>query len=197
MALDGVEHRLRFRSPRQQHARRALRERERERVAESIGEEDLRRREHDVVLADAEYASAIGFVGIRCIVMEMDHALRPAGRAGAVHPECHLVPVRGGLLECIAVLLDPARPIGHAREPELGWIARLADVHHMPQAGCAHRFVTQQRGEVAMHDRRLGTRVLEIEPDQLGRRQRVDQHRHESRAQSAEDAPPRTPACRA
>ncbi len=57
VALDRGEHRFGIGPPGEQHGRRARRERKRQRVAEAVGEEDLRRREHDVVLADAEHAS--------------------------------------------------------------------------------------------------------------------------------------------
>ena len=57
MAADRRQHRLRGRPVRQQHGAGADRHRERHRVAEPVGERQLRGREHHVVLADADHAA--------------------------------------------------------------------------------------------------------------------------------------------
>ena len=57
------------------------------RVAEPVGEEELRRREHHVVRADAEHLRAIGSAVALRLRMHVSHALRRAGRARGIEPE--------------------------------------------------------------------------------------------------------------
>ncbi len=61
MALDDFEYFLRLGWARPQNARTADRQRKIKRIAQAVGEEQFRRGEHDVVLANAQHASAIEF----------------------------------------------------------------------------------------------------------------------------------------
>ena len=74
-----------------QHRRRADRQRKRERVAEPVGEEELRRREHDVVLADAEDRLRVELGRLDQARVHVHRALGRAGRARRIEPEAHVV----------------------------------------------------------------------------------------------------------
>jgi hypothetical protein len=64
-----------------QHGRRADAERERQRVAEAVREEQLRRREADVVFAQAEDRRAVQRRGPVQVGVGVDRAFRTPGRA--------------------------------------------------------------------------------------------------------------------
>ena len=91
-----LEHRVGRRPAGEQHRGRADRHREGQRIAEPVGEEQLRRRIDHVVLAHAERLlreqlarSPSGWCGV-------PRALRHAGRARGVEPERRLVRMRRG-----------------------------------------------------------------------------------------------------
>ena len=86
-----LEHRRRRRPFGIEHRGRAHRHRKRQRIAETIGEEQFCRRQPDVVLANAEHLFGVGLRGRREIGMQMPHALRHAGRARRIEPERRLV----------------------------------------------------------------------------------------------------------
>ena len=96
-ARDGLEDRRRLRLPRQQQGRGAGREREGDGIAEAVGEEDLRHREADVVRLELQQIARKGRVAVGHVVLQMDDALGPSGRARRIHPERHVVAVRIGL----------------------------------------------------------------------------------------------------
>ena len=80
-AGDDVEGHLRRRPLRIEHGGGADPQRERHGVAESVGEEQLRRRVAHVALAHAERFDAIELAGDRHVALEVHRALRPPGRA--------------------------------------------------------------------------------------------------------------------
>ncbi len=112
-----------------QHGGCADRQRKRERVAEAIGEEQLRRREHDIVLPDAEDAAAVQLRGLDEAGVDMHRALRHAGRARRVEPEANVVRTGRRGVECIG----PAREQRVEREMATGIAAGHDDVREMRQ----------------------------------------------------------------
>ena len=62
-------------------------ERERQRVAEAVGEEQLGDGQESVVLGDPEHLGGVRVSGRLQAGVAMHHALRQTGRAGAVQPE--------------------------------------------------------------------------------------------------------------
>ena len=173
-------------APRVEHRGRADRKREGDRVAESVGEEDLRRREHDVGLADAQHPLAIRLVRVGSVVVQMDNAFRPTRAARAVHPERHLVGMRVGLGEFCACSGGPGVPSRHLHQFE--WRHRAVSNHdQVSQPARAHIRVIQQIGERVVHDRRLRPAVAEVVRDKLRRGERVDEHGDKAGPHRAED----------
>src|SRR6202049_4923188 len=86
-----------------EHRGGADRHRKRQRVAKAVGEEQLCRRQPDVVLANAEHLFGIGLRGRREAGMQMPHTLRHAGRTRRIQPERRLVGMGRGGGECIAL----------------------------------------------------------------------------------------------
>ena len=123
------------------------------------------------------------------IVLQMHHALGPPGRAGAVHPERHLVAMRVRRLRARRVALRATHPTrGHCTDAVPSARPICTDQHHDAAAGSRARL----RAPAAARARRatIATSAplsCEIVGDQLGRRQRIDQHRHEAGAHRAED----------
>ena len=74
-----------------QHRRGADRQRKREAVAETVGEEQLRRREDDVVLADAEDRLRVELGGRDQARLHVHGAFRRAGRTRRIEPETGIV----------------------------------------------------------------------------------------------------------
>ena len=70
---------------------RPHREREGERVAQAVGEEELRHREGDVVRADRQHVAGVGLGGVAQRPVPVHRGLGRAGGAGGVQPE------RGGV----------------------------------------------------------------------------------------------------
>ena len=139
---------------RQQHRGGADRQREGQRVAEPVGEEQLRHREADVVLGDAEHGAAVEIGGEPQIGVHMHRALRLAGRARGVEPEAMssrvvgAVTVRGSalassILEILAMAAARCSPAtitcmrsGH-RADQLGEFRQQRLRHHQHLArGC-------------------------------------------------------------
>ncbi len=67
-----------------------------DRVAEPVGEEDLRHREADVVLVQRPADGGRRTMRVGHVVLQMHDALGPAGGARRVHPERHVVAMRVG-----------------------------------------------------------------------------------------------------
>ena len=76
---------------RQQHGGGADRHREGERIAETVGEEQLCHRIADVLFGDAEYRRGVEIVGEFEIGVGVHGAFRLAGRARRIEPEAHIV----------------------------------------------------------------------------------------------------------
>ena len=86
-----LEHRVRRRPLGHQDGGGADGEREGQRVAQAVGEEELRRREHDVGFPDAEHRHGVELGGEDEVRVQVHRALRRAGRARRVQPEAHVV----------------------------------------------------------------------------------------------------------
>ena len=91
-----LEHRIRRRPLGHQNGGGADGEREGQRVAQAVGEEQLRRGEHHVGLADAEHRHGVELGGEDEVRVQVHRALRRAGRARRVEPEAHVVAQRWG-----------------------------------------------------------------------------------------------------
>ena len=115
MPAHHLEHRVRRRPLRQQHCCGADRHRERHGVAHAVGEEELRRRKDDVVLANADHALPHQPRRGHQRRVDVLDALRFPGRTGRVHPERDFVRQRrrGEHVDC-------------PRADEIGKIANLA-----------------------------------------------------------------------
>ena len=104
LVLDqALEHRVRRRPLRHQDGRGAHGEREGQRVAQAVGEEELRRGEHDVGFPDAEHRHGVELGGEDEVRVQVHRALRRAGRARRVEPEAHVVAQRWGGLRPSAI----------------------------------------------------------------------------------------------
>ena len=99
LAPQDIEHRVGRRATGKQHRGRADRHRKRHGVAEPIGEKQLGRGVHHVVLADAEHVLAIELRGRDQARVHVLGALGFAGRARRIEPEGDLVGDRGRGLE--------------------------------------------------------------------------------------------------
>ena len=91
MPRDGVEDRGRTRLAGQKQTRGADGERKYQRIADSVGEEQLWNGKADVVRCEAENMLRIGGGRVGHVVMQMHDALRPARRSRRIHPEGHVV----------------------------------------------------------------------------------------------------------
>src|SRR5206468_2467681 len=126
-------------------SRRAGSERESQRIAEAVREKDLRRRKHDVVFHNTEYAATIREPCVERVVLQMDDALRPPSRAGAVHPERHRVAMRIGGRELAWLLVDPFAPSMMKRESRRGVRRPVAHVDDATKTARRDIVVLQQR----------------------------------------------------
>ena len=99
IAFDRLEDRRRLWLARQQQRGGADREREGDGIAKAVGEEDFRHREADVVGRELEHVARERGFAIGHVVLQMDDALGPSGRAGRIHPERHLVAMGVGFRE--------------------------------------------------------------------------------------------------
>ena len=170
---------------RQQHARCADREREGDRVAHAVGEEDLRHREAHVALAQPQQVARVGEVRVGHVVLQVHDPLRPARRARRVHPERHVVAVRvGGVPAPAAARRATVRPAVVATGPAAAasplMTTRVSS--RVPSQAVALNRV----GESSVRNSNRRPRIRQIELQQVGRRQRIDQQRHEARADGAE-----------
>ena len=107
----------------------------------------------------------VAFHRVGGVFVLMNNAFRPAGGAGGIHPERHVAPFCRMLLQN-RPLAGP-RPI---RRVEHGDGAPIILMNESPGG-----------------DNGLRATVLQIEVDQVRRRQRVDQHRRQPRPHRAHD----------
>ena len=183
--LEELGDRVRRRPLRQQHGGGARRQRKSERVAEPVGEEQLRHRIADVVFADADHRRRIKRVGEFQIGMGMHRALRPAGRARRVEPEAHVVArrCRGSAFRNLGIGLG----FGHQlveREMRMRVLAGdddMFEVVALPDR--IGEFVVERFGD----DQHPRPRIVEHEAVVGLGHQRVDRDRHDAGLDGAEE----------
>ena len=176
---DQFEHHLRRRTLGIQDCGRADRHRKGQRIAEAIGEEQFRRREADIVLADAEHLSGVGFRRRFQIGVQMAHALRHAGGARRIEPEGRLVAMGRGGVECVVFL----RKLIFERQMAVRILSRHHDMLQVRQAAEHILHHRQQRLRDEQHPRAAVHQHIGI---LFGGQQRVERHRHDSGADAAE-----------
>ena len=153
-------------------------------IAEAIGEEDLRHREADVAARKLQHLAGKCSLAIGHVVMQMNDALGSSGRSRGIHPERHLVAVGVGFGEIG----------GETRQPCIGGDGVG---HRMIGCGAVDDDERAERRILAGHRVEAGAKlgigdghgcagIRQVELQQVGRRQRVDQQRHEAGAHRAE-----------
>ena len=184
-----VEHRVGRRTVRPQHRRCADRHRERERVAHAVGEEKLRRREHDVVLANPDNIPAHQRRGGGRRGLHVLHALGIAGRARGVHPERDLVGIGRGDAGLAAFARENVFEQMHVAARKRRLVGRRrADQDHGAQLGQAVDDRRDRLGERRLHHDRAGAAVVEhIGVLRLGE-QDIQRQSHDSAADRAEES---------
>ena len=99
LAAPALEHRVRRGAALHQQGGGADAHRERQRIAEAIGEEQLGGGEADIVLAQGQHGFAVKLQSPVGVAVRMHRAFGPAGRARGIKPESGIVGAgRGGLL---------------------------------------------------------------------------------------------------
>ena len=119
MPLQQRGDRVRRRPVRQQHGGGADRQRERQRVAETISKEQLRDRIDHVALGEPEDRAGIEVVGQPGIGVDMHRRLRRAGRARGVEPEGDVI-ARGGRRAIGSALGHAVDELLQARDAQAG-----------------------------------------------------------------------------
>ena len=173
------EHQRRRRPVGIEHRAGADGKRERQRIAEAVGEEQFRRGEADVVLADAEHLLGIGVGGGLQARMQMPHALGHAGRARRVEPERRLVGMGLDGLEAVALALEFVRQQLVA-ERVLARDDDAVEIAHPPDDVFHDR--KQRLGDEQHARAAVGEDVGVL----LRRQQRVERHRHDAGADRAQ-----------
>ena len=148
-------------------------------IAEAIGEKQFRRRQSDIVLADAEHLFGVGLGGGGQARMQMPHALGHAGRARRIQPEGRFVGMRRHRCKCIALARDLVGeflvPVGVATGNN-----DMLEIRHPPDHVLHHR---QQRFGDEQHP---GAAIRQHIGVLIRRQQRVERHRHHPGADRAE-----------
>ena len=175
------QHRVWGRAIRKQHRGGADRHRKGHRIAESIGEKQLCRREHQVVGRDAEHPRAIGLGRRAQARMDVPHPLRRAGRARRIEPKSDLVRRALGRRG-----FRPLPTSSDKRDEIAALPIRRAD-HDPADPGPLHRR-PQRLHQRRRDEQRGGAAVLQDVRGDLGRQQRVDRHRHDPGAQCAPES---------
>ena len=98
-----LEHRVRRGALGHQHRGGTDRKREGKPVAEAVCEEELGRREHHVLLADAQHLLAVQLGGVDQVGVDVHRALGRAGGAGGVEPETGIARMRRHGLELLGL----------------------------------------------------------------------------------------------
>ena len=179
------EHRGRRRALGHEDGRRTRGQWKGQRIAEPIGEEELRRREHDVALRHAQHAAPVQLArsstGSRaCGPCLWGARSSPTNRA---RTRSRRQPYRPGAASGTAESLQAAKSSAPARKR--GGRTRDDDVAHLVRPAC-HR-VLQHRQQRAGHDQRLRAAVRQHERIVVGRQQRVDGDRHDARMERAQE----------
>jgi hypothetical protein len=179
---EAVKHRLRRRALGHQHGGGPRGQRKGQRIAESVGEEELGRGEADVVLAELQHVLRVQRVGPVRIRMRMHGALRRAGGARRIEPERDVVGVRRRRLRLVC-----ARHVGTEIAPA-GNRLRPADDPHGPDvaARALHRPL-EHRQQRVRHDRRAGAAVRQHVRVVSRGQQRVHGDRDDAGVERAEE----------
>ena len=126
-----------------------------------------------------------GGLAIGHVVLQMDDALGPSGRARRVHPERHFVAVGAGFREFGGKSLQPR--LGDDRVRYRVIAGRAIDHDQRAQPCILAGLRVEARDKLGVGDGNRGAGIGEIELQQVRRRQRVDQQRHEAGAHRAEE----------
>ena len=169
-----------------EHGRRPFRERKNQRISKAVRKEDLGRREHNVVLPDTKNLLAVRLVRIGRVVLQMNHALRPARGARRVHPERHLVPMRvtGSKLRFLR-----SSPFFETQKFQLlrRRAGASADDHEALKTRPRHIRVTKERNMLLGRDGNSRRTVRSVVRDELRPRKRIHQHRNKTCANRPKD----------
>ncbi len=184
MRAQAREHRRGGRALGHQHGRRADGERKRERVAQPVREEELCRREHDVVLADAENRLRVELGRLHEARMQVHGSLRRARRSRRIQPEARVVAGRRGGRK------RRWRRRHQARERKvaagIGFGGRSGDDH--PRKVRMRTGERRERGQERRgNDQRTGATVAQHVIVIGRRKQRVRRDRHDARLDRAEE----------
>jgi len=174
----GVEDIRRLRLSGHQERCRARRIWERDRVPEAVREENLRHGKANIIGSELQNAASVGLVRIRHVVLQMHDPLRSPGRAGGVHPKRHFVAMGVRRVQLVRERRKPrARRYRADRDGAAGF--PVHDDQRLQQGvGAGRRAKSIAEGRFGDRDLRAG--VGEIELQQIGRRQQIDQERRES-----------------
>ncbi len=188
LVLEALEAGLRCGALGHQHHAGAHAEREAQRVAQAVGEEQLGGGEHHIVLTQREHALAIQLGGPVKIGLGVHRALGRAGGARGIQPERRLVAVRVGGLRCGRVAAHQGGEVVHALGQRAGG-ARGDEVLHLVAALSAQ--VVQrglQRGQQrGRHQGSLRAAVGHHVRVVLRGQQGVHRHRHHTGVQRAQE----------
>ena len=179
VAVHQIEHPRRRRALAVQNRGGADRHREGQRVAETVGKEQLCGGEADIVLADAEHLLRIGVGGRLHVRVDVAHALGHAGRAGRIEPERRLIRMRGCRRELIAFARDL---LGELLVP----ILLGAGDHDMLEIGHAADDVLDDGIERFGDEQHARAAVGEDVGVLICGQQRVERHRHDAGADRAQ-----------
>ena len=119
------------------------------------------------------------------VVLQMHDALGPSGRAGRIHPERHLVAVGVGLRQIGRKVLQPC--IGDKRLRHGVIACRAIDDDQRVQWRVLAGDGIEADAKFRIRDCNRRARIREIELQQVRRRHRADQQRHEAGANRAEE----------
>jgi hypothetical protein len=119
------------------------------------------------------------------VVLQMHGSLGASGRAGGIHPECHLVARGVGFRQIGREFLQPwcrGETVGHR-------VFACVAVHHDQrlQRRVLAGFRIESRRKLGFGNRDGSAGVRQIELQEVRRRQRIDQERHEARTHRAEE----------
>ena len=162
-------------------------DREGQRIAEAVGEEEFRRREVQIALADAEYALAIELGRLHQARMNVARTFRRAGRARRIEPERRLVGMAVGGVEMSRLAREGLAEVDRAR-PRLA-----ADDDHMREIGQFREDRFENGQERAGDAERTGARIRQHVEILLRDEQRVEGNRRRFPRGSRRE---RRPACR-
>ncbi len=168
---------------RHQHGRRTDRHRKRQRIAQTIREEELRGGVHDIVLAYAEHRLRIELRGQNEARVRVHRALGRARRARRIEPEARVVAGRLGRRA------RRRRGIHQRRErvgrPGLALAWRTGD-DHVTQVWMHGEHRRNRREQRRGHDQRARPAVAQHVVVVAGRQQRVRGDGHDARLDRAE-----------